>query len=143
VGVALGVSLSLPPCGQFARVPWPGVVELDGAVDPSVDGLVVVAGVGLADGSGLAADTTAAPPAMRSAAAIPAVRTVRRNALGRVTGSLGVSAGVGSASGPTVGCVSATCPSTGSTGWSFESIWISLVSRPGLGIMNPDARGRA
>jgi hypothetical protein len=138
--VALGVALPVPSCGQFARVAVPGAAALDGAVDPSVDGLVVVAGVGLADGSGLAADTTAAPPAMRSAAAIPAVRTVRRKPLGRVAGVLDGSAGVGSCAGPPAACTSTLWGCTGSTGWSFESIWISLVSRPGLGIVCPDPR---
>ncbi len=50
------------------------VVPSDGAVVPS-DGAVVL---GEADGSGLAAETTATPPATSSSPEIAAVRTARR-----------------------------------------------------------------
>jgi hypothetical protein len=46
-------------------------------VDPPEDGSVVAPGAVLADGSGLAAATIAAPPVISKAAAMPAVRTAR------------------------------------------------------------------
>jgi hypothetical protein len=60
--------------GQFTPEPepcWRGA----GAVPEPPDGAVVL---GADDGSGLAAETTAAAPPMRSSAESAAVRTVRR-----------------------------------------------------------------
>jgi hypothetical protein len=113
VGVALGVVLE-PSFGQLGCDPDAGVV-VDGDVAPP-DGVVVVAGVGLADGSGLAAETTATPPAMRSAAAIPAVSAARRKPPRRAAGAIAAgSKGCSMSSG------------AGVAGWSFGSTWISLV----------------
>jgi hypothetical protein len=85
--------------------------------------LVVPAGVGLADGSGLAAETTAAPPAMSSAAAMPAVKAARRKPVWRDAEVAGVDSDA-------AGCA-------GGAGRSFGSIWISLVWSPGLGTLVP------
>jgi hypothetical protein len=127
VGVALGVPLVVPSFGQFACVPVPSVVDVDGAVDPS-DGVVLVAGVGLADGSGLAAETTAAPPAIRSAAAIPPVSAARRKPPMRLAG-----AGAAASAGWSVWSEAGIARS------SFGSIWISFGRGPAGGDADLDA----
>ena len=103
VGAVLGVVLGAvedppdpldppdpPMFGQFADEP----VWSRGVVVPPLDGLVVVLGAGEADGSGLAAETTATPPPTRSDAASAAVSTVRRTPFGFVSTGV-VSAGAG------------------------------------------------
>jgi hypothetical protein len=86
--VGAGVVGEEPPDpfpSMFGQLPlWllrvDGVVEppVDGAVEPPVDGWVVVLGAADADGSGLAAATTATPPTVSRPAARPSVATVRR-----------------------------------------------------------------
>jgi hypothetical protein len=98
---------SVPPAlsGQSPLVPeWVRgvVVPSDGAVVPS-DGAAVL---GEAEGSGLAAETTATPPATSSNPAIAAVRTARRTPL------VFVSAGLTSTDGV----------DAGSSGWKVGSM---------------------
>jgi hypothetical protein len=98
-------------------------------VESSEDVPVEAAGVGDADGSGLAAETTATPPATSSAAAMPAVRTVRRKPVGRWVDLAADAASVG-------------WSIAGVAGWSVESIWISCY-RSRWWDAGPDARGAA
>ena len=115
---------SVPPAlsGQSPRSPERvrgAVVPSDGAVVPS-DGAVVL---GEAEGSGLAAETTATPPATSSNPEIAAVRTARRMPL-----TLFVSAGRTSTDG--VGA--------GSSGWKVGSMrnslsgWVAPLDDPHL-----------
>src|SRR6478735_4441911 len=72
--------------GQSALVP----VWVRGVVVPPFDGAVVVPSegapvLGEAEGSGLAAETTATPPATSNSPEIAAVRTARRRPLGLVS----------------------------------------------------------
>jgi hypothetical protein len=90
-GVVLGVvedppgPLVAPPMfGQSALVP----VCVRGVVVPPFEGAVVPPGamvLGDAEGSGLAAETTATPPATSSRPEIAAVRTARRTPFGLVS----------------------------------------------------------
>jgi hypothetical protein len=79
-----------PMFGQSALEPEPWL--RGGVVVVPSDGVVL--GAGEADGSGLAAETTATPPPTRSNAASAAVSTVRRTPFGFVPTSV-VSAGAG------------------------------------------------
>ena len=76
-----GQSLVLPLC---ERPPEPGLT-----------GWVVALGAGEADGSGLAAETTAAPPTRTSPAARASVAIPRRHPPPAVGGEAGTGAGVG------------------------------------------------
>jgi hypothetical protein len=91
-----------------------------------VDGSVAADGV--ADGSGLAAETMAAPPPTRMRPEMAAVRMVRRRPLGLVF--------VVEASASGGGCA-------GSSGWLVQSIGISFDPRPPGGSLDPDRRGHA
>jgi hypothetical protein len=73
----------LPSSGHGAPS-WLRPSPRDVSVDPPEDGSLVAPGAVLADGSGLAAATIATPPVTSSAAAMPAVRTARRNPIGSV-----------------------------------------------------------
>lgn len=80
---------------------WPSCpwrVPRDESVDPPEDGSLLAPGAALGDGSGLAAATIATPPVTNNAAAMPAVRTARRNPFGLpVTAGPGVGLGRGGA----------------------------------------------
>jgi hypothetical protein len=117
--------------GQSARVPvpfWRGVWVPDPSdpAEPS-DGAVVLGDV---DGSGLAADTTAAAPPTSRSPEIAAVRIARR------TPEL-VERGSGAVE-PTVGGAPAAGLGAGTTGGVVHSIRVSFVwdAWPG---MNPDS----
>jgi hypothetical protein len=126
-GVVLGAVPDDPPdpslSGQFALVP----VWLRGVPVPGTVGVDSVPALGAADGSGLAAETMAAPPPTRIRPATAAASTVRRRspALGAV--------GVGSAGG---GCA-------GSSGRTGVSIGISFDAAAVVAAIDPDARSRA
>jgi hypothetical protein len=88
VGV-VGVDGPPEPSGPLpsllAQLPlWPcrvdGAVEppVDGAVEPPLEGWLLALGAAEADGSGLAAATTATPPTVNRPAARASVATVRR-----------------------------------------------------------------
>ena len=147
-----------PMFGQLAPV-W--FARPDGAVGavvpPLVPPLPLVAGAGEADGSGLAAETTAAAPPMRRSADSAAVMTVRLKPApdGPATR---VSAGCGDAGGATAGggvrgagIAGWTCCSTvGSFGRACSDGCGSSVAQPmgtsgpvGSGIDRLSAAGRA
>jgi len=120
-GVVLGAvedppDLLVPPpmFVQSALVP----VWVRGVVVPPFEGVVVPPGAtvfGDAEGSGLAAETTATPPATSSSPEIAAVRTARRRPLGLVsTGVTGTGA---------TGWMGA-----GTSGWKVGSMRDSLLS---------------
>jgi hypothetical protein len=119
--------------GQSARVPVPVPLVRGGWVveppEPS-DGVVVV--LGDADGSGLAADTSAAAPPTRSSADSAAVRTVRRRPelVGVEVAAIGSIAGGGTVAGAGAG-------TTGGVVHSMESPSVRCLDWwPGT---NPDS----
>lgn len=101
----------LPPMfGQFALLPV-CFGRVDGVVEPPVDGWLVALGVFVADGSGLAAATTATPPTVSRPAARASVAIVRRMPNPRTAGSAGTTGSADPAD----------------AGWSFHSMKFSVL----------------
>jgi hypothetical protein len=154
VGAVLGVVLGVvedppdplvppPMFGQSAFVPvWARgvVVPFDGAVVVPFDGAVVVPSEGAtvlgdAEGSGLAAETTATPPATSRRPEIAAVRIARRTPLGLLTtgatatGATGATGWMGAGtSGWKVGSMRTPCSRLGRLLWT--SLTRSVANAP-------------
>jgi hypothetical protein len=105
----------LVPSSAHGFPSWPLRSLGDVSVEPPEDGSLVAPGVALLVGSGLAAATIATPPVTSNAAAMPAVRTARRNPFGSVpvAGAFVVASGPGGAA-------------AGPVGWSSQVMWCSF-----------------